>query len=152
MTTLPAYVGLFLSALLAATILPASSEVVLATLLASEAYNPPLLLAVATAGNTLGSLVNWILGRFLLHFQDRRWFPLTPAQYERACAWFTRYGVWSLLFAWLPVLGDPLTVVAGALRVGLWRFLILVAIGKAARYAAIAVTVQWVGPSELLSA
>ena len=145
MTALSAYAGLFLSALLAATILPASSEVVLATLLASGAYDPPLLLAVATAGNTLGALINWTLGRFLLHFQDRRWFPLTPAQYARAHAWFVRYGVWSLLFSWLPVIGDALTVVAGALRVGLWRFLVLVAVGKAARYAAIAATVWWGG-------
>ncbi len=143
MTALSAYAGLFLSALLAATILPASSEVVLATLLASRAYDPSLLLAVATVGNTLGALINWTLGRFLLHFQDRRWFPLTPAQYARAHAWFVRYGVWALLFSWLPVIGDALTVVAGALRVGLWRFLVLVMVGKAARYAAIAATVWW---------
>jgi membrane protein YqaA with SNARE-associated domain len=140
-----AYAGLFTSALLAATILPASSEVVLATLLASGAYDPSLLFITAVAGNTAGALINWTLGRFLLHFQDRRWFPLTPARYERACAWFKRYGIWSLLFSWLPVFGDPLTVVAGALRVGFWRFLILVAAGKAARYAAIVATVQWVG-------
>lgn len=145
MTALPAYAGLFMSALLAATVLPASSEVMLATLLTSGAYDPSLLLVTAVAGNTAGALINWTLGRFLPRFQDRRWFPLTPAQYARARAWFARYGVWSLLFSWLPVVGDPLTVVAGALRVGLWRFLILVAVGKAARYAAIAATVWWGG-------
>jgi membrane protein YqaA with SNARE-associated domain len=89
---------------------------------------------VATAGNVLGSCVNWVLGRFFSSFRDRRWFPVDGQSYERAAAWFRRYGVWSLLLSWLPIVGDPLTAVAGALRVGFLRFVVLVSVGKAARY------------------
>ncbi|MDP2285974.1 MAG: VTT domain-containing protein, partial [Pseudohongiella sp.] len=66
---------------------------------------------------------------------DKPWFPVTAQQLSRAQAQFNRYGVWSLLLAWLPVVGDPLTFVAGALRVQFWLFLLLVAIGKSLRYA-----------------
>jgi membrane protein YqaA with SNARE-associated domain len=94
-----------------------------------------VLLAVATAGNVLGAVVNWGLGRFFVHFRDRRWFPVKPATYARVERWYERYGVWSLLFAWLPIVGDPLTVVAGALRANLALFVVLVTVGKLGRYA-----------------
>ena len=136
------YLGLFLSAFLAATILPLSSEAVLAALTAAEGYNALGLWATASLGNTLGAFVNWLLGRFCLHWRDRRWFPVKPDQLERASRWFRRYGAWSLLFAWLPVVGDPLTLVSGVLRVNPWLFLALVATGKAARYAVVILAVQ----------
>ena len=129
------YLGLFFSALLAATILPFSSEAVLAALYAVDRYDAVLLWLVASVGNTLGGLVNWVLGRFCLHWRDRRWFPVAPERLQRAQGWFGRYGTWSLLFAWLPVVGDPLTFAAGVMRVNVWVFLVLVGIGKAARYA-----------------
>jgi membrane protein YqaA with SNARE-associated domain len=135
---LSAYGGLFISALLAATILPVSSELVLAGLLATRTGEVPLLLAVATIGNTLGSVINWLIGRGIEKFRDRKWFPVSAEHYARAEAQFKRFGLWSLLFAWLPVVGDPLTIVAGALRTPIVPFVILVGIGKAARYAAIA--------------
>jgi membrane protein YqaA with SNARE-associated domain len=138
MTDLTAYGGLFLAALVAATLLPAQSELVLVGLRASGGYDVVALVAVATAGNVLGSTINWVLGRYLLHFRDRRWFPVTPAMLDRAIGWYGRWGVWSLLFAWVPVVGDPLTLVAGILRVDLRLFLPLVTLGKAARYAALA--------------
>jgi len=132
------YAALALSAFLAATLLPFSSEAVLAALVAAnrpqEAW---ALFAVATAANTAGSCVNWVLGRFLLHWRDRRWFPVSAQRLARAQAWFRRWGQWSLLFAWVPVVGDPLTVAAGALREDFVRFVVLVGIGKAARYAAV---------------
>ncbi len=131
------YLGLFFSALLAATILPFSSEAVLAALYAVDRYDAVLLWLVASVGNTLGGLVNWVLGRFCLHWRDRRWFPVSPQRLQRAQQWFGRYGTWSLLFAWLPVVGDPLTFAAGVLRVNVWVFLVLVGIGKAARYAVV---------------
>src|SRR5689334_953609 len=112
MSDATAYGGLFLAALVAATLLPAKSELLLAGLSASCSYDVGLLLAVATAGNVLGSAINWALGRYLMHFQDRRWFPVSARQVEKATAWFRRFGVWSLLFAWLPLVGDPLTLVA----------------------------------------
>ena len=134
MADLAAYGGLFLSAFLSATLLPGSSEALLTGLLLAGRGVPWLLLAAAVTGNVLGSLVNWVCGRFLAAFRDRKWFPVTPRRYEQATGWFERYGVWSLLLAWAPVFGDPLTVIAGALRVRLLPFLLLVTISKLARY------------------
>ena len=94
-----AYLGLFASAFLAATLLPLSSEAVLAALTAASGQEALVLWLVASVGNTLGALVNWVLGRFCLHWRDRRWFPVKPKDLEKAGAWFRRYGVWSLLFA-----------------------------------------------------
>lgn len=139
-----AYGGLFAASFLAATVFPFQSELVLVGLLLAGDFAWPALLAVATVGNVLGSVVNWGLGRFFLHFRDRRWFPVKPESYARMERWFARYGVWSLLFAWLPVVGDPLTVVAGALRVSLPLFVILVTLGKLGRYAVlVAATLGW---------
>lgn len=133
------YGGLFLAAFLAATLLPLSSEVVLVILLA-QGLNPPLLIAIATLGNLLGALLNYSLGRGGACFL-RRWLPARPeAETAKAEATYRKYGVVSLLFAWLPVVGDPLTVVAGALRVNLGLFLLLVGFGKLARY----LVVGWV--------
>lgn len=130
------YLILFSSAFLAATILPFYSEVVLFAMI--RVGEPAgLLLAVATLGNTLGAVVNWVLGRYLLHFQHKKWFYFKPAQIEKMQAWFQRYGVWSLLLAWMPVGGDPLTLVAGIMRVNLWLFIVLVGIGKSLRYVAV---------------
>jgi membrane protein YqaA with SNARE-associated domain len=140
------YAALFASALLSATLLPFSSEAVLLGLLATEAGHPAALVAVATAGNVLGSLVNWAIGRFLSRFRDRRWFPTDAASYDRAVTWFRRYGVWTLLFAWVPFVGDPLTLVAGALRVDIRWFVPLVTIGKAARYLFLAGAFNWLSP------
>jgi len=135
------YGGLFLTAFVAATLFPAQSELLLAGLTASGSYDVWLLLLVATVGNVLGSALNWALGRYLMHFQDRRWFPVTPRQVDKATGWFQRFGMWSLLFAWLPIVGDPLTMVAGILRVDLRLFLLLVTLGKAGRYAVLVVGV-----------
>lgn len=93
------------------------------------------LFAAAAIGNTAGSVFNWWLGRYARHFEGRRWFPFKPKDIEKASDRFQRYGVWSLLFAWVPVIGDPLTFIAGVLRVPFLVLLPLVAIGKAARYA-----------------
>ncbi|MDJ0934853.1 MAG: YqaA family protein [Kiloniellales bacterium] len=137
------YGGLFLSAFLSATLLPGSSEALLTGLVVSGRGEPWLLLAAAVIGNVLGSLVNWICGRFLAAFRDRKWFPVSPRRYAQAAGWFERYGVWSLLFAWAPVVGDPLTVIAGAFRVGFLPFLLLVTIGKLVRY----LFILWVASS-----
>ena len=133
------YLGLFATALLAATLIPVSSEAVLAALSVADGAELVLLGAVASLGNTLGAVVNWVLGRYCLHWQDRRWFPVSAATLARASDRFRRFGLWSLLFAWLPVIGDPLTFVAGILRVNFWVFVILTGTGKTARYAVIAV-------------
>jgi membrane protein YqaA with SNARE-associated domain len=96
-----------------------------------------LLWLVATSGNTLGSCINWYLGKECLRWQDKKWFPFRPEQLARAQQQFQRYGLLSLLFAWVPVIGDPLTFFAGVMRIRFWQFLVLVAMGKSLRYAAI---------------
>ena len=127
------YLVLFSSAFLAATILPFSSEVVLFAL-AMQGEPGWLIIAVASLGNTLGAAVNWYLGRFLLHFQSHKWFYFSQDQLERGQRWFARYGVWSLLFAWMPIGGDALTFIAGVMKVRFVFFLILVGAGKTLRY------------------
>jgi membrane protein YqaA with SNARE-associated domain len=129
-----AYLVLFASAFLAATFFPFYSEVVLFTMARQGEPAAPLI-AVATLGNTLGSVVNWGLGLYILRFQHRRWFYFTPQQIERAQRGFQRWGVWSLLFAWLPIGGDALTLIAGVMKVRLPLFLLLVGLGKGLRYA-----------------
>lgn len=133
--------GLFLAAFLAATLIPAQSEAVLVTLLLAKAQPVWLLLAVATLGNVLGSLVNWAAGRFLMRFAGHRRFPFTPAQVARAQGWYQRWGWFSLFASWVPVIGDPLTLAAGIMREPLWRFLIVVTLAKFGRYAILALLV-----------
>ncbi|MEX6501524.1 YqaA family protein [Pseudomonas zhanjiangensis] len=138
MLTLSAYLGLFFTALGAATLLPLQSEAVLVGLLLSDNFPLWALLAVASAGNVLGAVINWLLGRYLEHFRHRRWFPLSERQLDRAQGWYTHYGYWSLLLSWAPFIGDPLTLAAGIMREPLWRFTLIVTLAKAGRYAVVA--------------
>ena len=128
------YLSLFTISFLAATILPFSSELTLAGLIATSNYDNLLLLIVASFGNTLGSVVNWALGFYSRNLTTKKWFPFKDKQIEKSSQWFSKFGKWSLLFAWVPVVGDPLTLVAGLLRVRFLEFLILVMIGKISRY------------------
>lgn len=138
MTGLAACAGLFASAVLAGSILPAQSELVLAALIRAGGQPVWLLVAVATAGNVLGAAINYALGRSAERFRHRRWFPLSDAGWQRAARLFNRHGVWTLLFSWVPVIGDGFTVIAGAAHTDLRLFALLVTIGKAGRYALIA--------------
>lgn len=145
MTDLVVYAGLFITALVAATILPMQSEAALAGLLLTDAHSPALLVAVASVGNVLGSAINWMLGRGIERFRDRAWFPAKPASLARAQLWYRRYGRWSLLLSWVPIIGDPLTVVAGVLREPFPVFLLLVAAAKIGRYLILAgIALNWV--------
>ncbi len=132
------YLLLFLSALLAATLIPAQSEALLVSLMLQGEAVLWVLLVVATLGNTLGSVINWWLGRYLEHFQDKRWFPVKEASLARAQQWFQRYGWGVLLLSWLPIIGDPLTVVAGVMRMPLLPFVVVVAVAKGGRYGVLA--------------
>jgi len=131
-----AYLSLFAVSFLAATLIPFYSEVALAGLLAAG-YDPLLLWLFASTGNTLGAVVNWVMGRYLLHFEHKRWFPFKAAALHRYQRWYQHFGIWSLLLAWLPVGGDALTFIAGIMKVRFWQFLLLVGLGKSLRYAVI---------------
>ena len=128
------YLSLFFISFLAATILPFSSEFTLAGLISTSNYDNLLLLVFASFGNVLGSVFNWGLGFYARNLTIKKWFPFKETQIERSSKWFSKFGKWSLLFAWVPIVGDPLTFVAGLLRVRFFDFIILVAIGKVSRY------------------
>lgn len=132
------YLSLFAIAFASATLLPLQSEAVLAALLVAGDRPWWLLLTVASLGNTLGAGVNWWLGREINRFRDRRWFPASPQRMAQAEAIYARFGRWSLLLAWVPIIGDALTVVAGVMQERAWLFLLLVGLGKTLRYLVLA--------------
>ena len=127
----------FLAAFGAATILPFQSEVVFVGLQLAGSAPLAWLIAFASVGNILGAVVNYLLGLWIEHYRERRWFPVTTAQMARAQRWYARWGVWTLLLSWAP-LGDAFTVVAGVMRTPPWLFLVLVSIAKTGRYIALA--------------
>lgn len=136
--------GLFLAAFGAATLLPLQSEALLVGLLLQDSQAVASLLLVATLGNVLGSLVNWLLGRAIERWRDKRWFPFSAAQLDKAQQRYRRHGQWSLLLSWMPVIGDPLTLIAGIMREPLWRFVLLVTLAKGMRYLVLAmITLGW---------
>lgn len=128
------YLTLFFSALTSATILPGSSEVLLSAMLTTQKYLIWMLCLSATLGNLLGSCINYWLGFKILDYKDHKWFPVGEANLSRAEAWFNKYGLFCLFFAWLPIVGDALTVIAGVFKVRLWSFIWIVGLGKAIRY------------------
>ena len=128
------YLSLFIISFLAATILPLSSELTLAGIISTSNYDNLFLLIVASLGNILGSVVNWALGFYSRNLTTKKWFPFKEIQIERSSQWFKKFGKWLLLFAWVPIVGDPLTLVSGLLRVRFIDFIILVSIGKVSRY------------------
>jgi membrane protein YqaA with SNARE-associated domain len=134
MIQLAGYLTLFAVAFVAATILPVQSEVVLGGMQVSGAFSLPLLVTVATAGNTLGAVVNWWMGAHIERYRDSRWFPVKPDGLERARLHYSKWGRWGLLFSWLPFGGDALTVIAGVMKEPLMPFLLLVGVGKLVRY------------------
>ena len=127
------YIGLFLASFLAATILPLSSEVILSFLLLNN-FNPTILVSVATFGNVLGSFVNYSIGVWGSIFFTRKVLKISEDEFVKAKQRFQKYGVFSLFFAWVPVIGDPLTVVAGVLKINILIFFIMITSGKLIRY------------------
>lgn len=125
--------GLFAAAFGAATILPFQSEVVFVALQVAGSATVVWLVAVASVGNTLGAVVNYVMGRGIERFRNSRWFPVSDGQLERAQGWYARWGVWTLLMSWAPF-GDGFTVIAGLMRTPVWLFLVLVSIAKTGRY------------------
>ena len=138
MSSSVAYLSLFSAAFLAATIIPAQSEVGLSALILTTGHNVILLVLMATIGNVLGSVVNWFLGRWIDSYSKHRWFPIKPIQLYRATCWYQKYGRWSLLLSWVPFIGDPITVAAGMLREPFISFLLIVGFVKIMRYIVVA--------------
>lgn len=138
MLELGTLLGLFCAAFGAASLLPLQSEALFVGLLLAETQPVWVLLAVASVGNIAGSVLNWLIGRSIEHSRDRRWFPVSPRRLEQAQDVYARTGHWSLLLGWMPVIGDPLTFIAGVLREPLWRFLLLVTLAKTGRYLVLA--------------
>jgi len=136
---LEVYLSLFASSLLPATLIPAQSEAVLVGSITLLPDAVVLLVAVASVGNVLGALINWILGRF---FSDRcaRMYNEESGAVQRAARWYQRWGWISLFASWVPFIGDPLTFCAGIMREPLWRFLLIATIAKTSRYAVLAAT------------
>ena len=130
--------SLFLSAFVAATLFPAASEALLVTLIIEDNVSIWLLVLFASAGNTLGSLINWWLGGQIERFHNRSWFPVKPKALSTAKQRFQDYGEWSLLLSWMPIIGDPLTLVAGVLGMPWQRFLMFVVVAKTGRYCVVA--------------
>ena len=145
MLILFSYFQLLIISFLAATILPFSSEVILTTMYLSHSFETYFLLIFASIGNILGSITNWYLGKKITIFQDRKWFPVSPDQLNRSQKYFQKYGLWSLLLAWVPIIGDPLTLLAGVLKVRFSIFFILVSISKISRYVFILYLASFVG-------
>ena len=137
-TALAALAGLALAAFVAGTLAPFQSEVVFVLLVLGETAPLWLIITVASVANTLGSMVNWLAGRFLEQLSDRKWFPLRQDQLDRAQVWYERYGIWTLLLSWAPG-GGWITVISGVMRTPLWLFTLLVAIAKTARYLVVVV-------------
>ena len=136
------YLGLFVVSFVSATVFPFQSEIALLGMLLRDHYPWWHLVLVASVGNILGSVVNWVLGRVLTRFEGRRWFPLKRETLTRAERWYKRYGRWSLLLSWMPF-GDALTIIAGVFRERLPIFLVLVTFAKLGRY--LAVVAAWYG-------
>lgn len=128
------YVVMFVVAFVSATLLPAQSEAVLVALTAEGEHPLWALVAAATMGNSLGSSVNWLLGTFAQGYMHARWFPVKEASLKRARSWYHKYGRWSLLLSWLPVVGDPLTLVAGILGEPFRSFFLITCTAKLLRY------------------
>lgn len=134
MDTLTSLTALFLLSFSAATLLPGGSEAALLAMAALSEHTTLTLLIVASVGNILGSVLNYGLGRMALHYQTRKWFPVSPAALTKAQGWFSHWGQWSVLLAWVPIIGDPITVAAGVMRMRFFTFLILVSLSKTLRY------------------
>lgn len=131
-------IGLFTVAFLSATLLPGTSEIALAAVLANGTTSPAMAITAATLGNTLGSVINWAIGRYFAHHRKAKWFPIKPNKFAHYQQWYKKWGIWSLLLSWMPIIGDPLTVLAGVARTPLVVFVPVVLVSKLGRYLVVA--------------
>jgi len=127
------YITLFIVAFLSATLLPMGSEALLLYDV-SQNYSLLLLWSFATVGNALGAMVNYWFGfKGEIYLEAKG--HLSAKKMEKVRSFFYRYGGWTLLLSWVPIIGDPLTIIAGALRYNFKCFILIVVIAKGTRYA-----------------
>ena len=136
----PEIIYLGLGAFLAATLVPVSSEVVFTGYLALG-YSKTACLLVASIGNCLGTTFNYVIGRAGMAAAEK-YFGFTPEKHQKMLALNKKYGKWTLLLAWMPVIGDPITIYAGVTRTSFWYFALVVYGGRIARYALIIYALQ----------
>lgn len=119
------------------------SEAMLLGFLATQQDSALGLLTATSVGNILGSCINYGLGWHIERFQHRTWFPISAKHRQQAAEYYHRYGVYTLLLSWLPIIGDPLTLIAGVFKETWWRFLLLVSCAKIGRYVFLYVVYQY---------
>ncbi len=141
MNVIEVYASLFISSFLSSTILPGHSEIILTAFIFLKKYPIIDLIFFASIGNILGSILNWCIGYFLTNLKDRKWFPINKLQSTRASSWFLKYGKWTLFLSWVPIIGDPLTIIAGIFRVPIHTFILIVSLAKTMRYVFISLVV-----------
>lgn len=141
MNAIEVYASLFISSFLSSTILPGHSEIILTAFIFLKKYPIIDLIFFASIGNILGSILNWCIGYFLTNLKDRKWFPINKSQLTRASSWFLKYGKWTLFLSWVPIIGDPLTIIAGIFRVPIYSFILIICLAKTMRYVFISLVV-----------
>lgn len=124
----------FFIAFLSASLIPIQGALIMLALLASGKYTDWLLVLVACAGTLAGIGINWILGRYLSRFQNEKWFPVKTSYMDKAKLLFDRHGRATLLLAGVPLIGDPITIVAGALRINFGFYFLTAGLSKCAQY------------------
>ena len=134
MNAIEVYASLFISSFLSSTILPGHSELILTTFIFLNKYPIIDLIFFASIGNILGSILNWFIGYYFTSLKDRKWFPINKSQLTKASSWFLKYGKWTLCLSWVPLIGDPLTIIAGIFRVPIHTFILIVTLAKTMRY------------------
>lgn len=134
------YSALFLLSFMASTVIPVGSEWLLVSMV-MKGFDPVLTVSTATAGNTLGACTTYGIGIFGSTWVIRKVFRMDETSQKRAEKFYGRYGVWSLLLSWLPLVGDPICFAGGVLRIHFGVFVVLVLAGKLFRYGILAILV-----------
>ena len=141
MNAFEVYTSLFVSSFLSSTLLPGHSELTLTAFIFLKKYSIIDLIFFASVGNILGSILNWSMGYYLTNLKDKKWFPINRLHLTRASSWFLKYGKWTLFLSWVPIIGDPLTIIAGIFRVPIHTFILIVSFAKTMRYVFISLVV-----------
>ncbi len=134
------YSSLFILSFMASTVVPIGSEWLLISM-AMKGFDPVLIVSTATAGNTLGACTTYGVGIYGSTWMIQKLFRMDERAQKRAEKFYARYGIWSLLFSWLPIIGDPICFAGGLLRIHFGLFVLLVLAGKLFRYALLTILV-----------